>query len=143
MDTLDVWIDAAERLRGMLDGGVELEWPGNITVLVTPDTMLVYGPANETINADVNRLVGDMWQPDESQLPECLVTDVPSDTTDVGLIVEAIYASVRQYTGIAACGHRFERHSDEMWGRYCSDCHRLCGDACCVGDPVFAGESQP
>jgi len=94
---LNVWAEATDMVADALDGGVTFEWPGTIDVLVRPDTLLVYGSANHTINADVNWLDGNTWQPVEDNLPDCLITDVPSDETSPRVIADAIIASVRAW----------------------------------------------
>lgn len=35
---------------------------------------------------------------------------------------------------MAACGHPFNHHTDELGGRHCDDCGGYCGDRCKVGD---------
>lgn len=42
----------------------------------------------------------------------------------------------------AACGHPFEHHSDELHGRWCSDCNAWCSPACYVGDPHAPNPNQ-
>lgn len=96
-DRIAVWADACGLVADALDGGVDFEYPGTIDVRVTPSLLLVYGRANETINANVCTLVDGTWQPLEV-LPDLLITDVPSDETDPERIAAAIVASVKQFS---------------------------------------------
>jgi len=94
---LRVWADATDYVRDALTDvhAVEFEWPGNIDVYIDADTLLTYGSVNETINANISRLVDGTFQPDESALPDSLVTDLSSECTDPYAIADAIIDSVR------------------------------------------------
>jgi len=97
-ERLDAWAQASDLVSDALDGGVTFEWPGHIVVQVTPTVFLHYGDVNETINANIEVLDADgMMQPIED-LPDSLITDVPSDTTDAQAIAAAIVASVKQWS---------------------------------------------
>jgi len=43
---------------------------------------------------------------------------------------------------VAACGHPFTQHTDELHGRYCRDCDKWCSPACYHHDPVVPLKSR-